>query len=441
MKTLSVIALVFILTFGRAWSQVGPNIITNPSFEAYTVVPAVRPDFVGYVQTWFPTSTCCYTIPAQSDGGSPCSNVGLVVCETPDYFHALCINDCTTFPGTAHVKTPDNCMGTEAPHHGQAYAGLICSKDFTAANDGCGPRHWTQQYNAELISVPLTNPMIVGRTYNVGFWVSLAEISQYAVNNLGFVLSPGNPTFASCDRTSSQATLIAGGQQYAHPQVIANKNGWVRISAKIVAALAHNYITIGRIGGNVETNLGIGTYYCGTNPNGRPFAPYAYYYVDAAYATEQLCNCENLTVELPSTDADPHCCRYFKIGAPGNGNLGTNCTTLGMPGSITSIRVTSCTPGITVQQKLRFPPGSPGSNDRYHLEGDTYVYDGGLIPNSTDFEDLHPGILCFLDADGNPFPCPPANRNICLTFQFLDANGDIICDKVLNTQLSCCGAD
>ncbi|MCB0640094.1 MAG: hypothetical protein KDC44_00575 [Phaeodactylibacter sp.] len=133
-----VILAVCVLSFPLA----AQNLVPNPSFENNTGCPFTGGQ-INLAVPWISPSTA-----------------------TPDY-----LNACSTISG---LSTPGNFAGTETPLTGQAYAGMILY----------GPL--ISNYR-EYLQVQLSAPLVAGRCYEVSFNVSLAEDSDFAVDNLGLI--------------------------------------------------------------------------------------------------------------------------------------------------------------------------------------------------------------------------------------------------------------
>lgn len=71
-----------------------------------------------------------------------------------------------------YVMAPDNIYGSQEPHSGDTYAGIIAY-----GHRGRMPRSY--------ISTRMTTDMVKGQLYCIKFRTSLAEVSKFAINNLG----------------------------------------------------------------------------------------------------------------------------------------------------------------------------------------------------------------------------------------------------------------
>ncbi|HLP56411.1 MAG TPA: gliding motility-associated C-terminal domain-containing protein [Fluviicola sp.] len=173
---------------------------------------------------------------------------------TSDYFHS-----CTE--PAAEVGIPLNFVGYQIPYSGQAYCGLIA---YGLDHGGC---NYSGEYWWEYIQGQFVHPLESGRTYQIGFYVSLAENSTLVINQLGYHIS--DVPVGSCNSAPLDLT----------PQ-ITSENGvfiddtstWVLVTGNYTAAGGEKYLTIGNFKDSIFTDTmtfnGLGTW------------PMAYYYVD-----------------------------------------------------------------------------------------------------------------------------------------------------------------
>lgn len=213
-----------------AFSVGAQNLVPNGDFEDYTQCP----DYVSQIDRavgWFrPTE------------------------GTSDYLHA-----CLGVPWSLSV--PDNSFGNETAHSGQGYAGFYCFY----ANDAAGvPGDDDREY----VTHALAQPLVPGSTYAVEFFVSLADVSKYAVRDIGALLSMTPPL-------RSDELAIEGVPQVRNSTLalLDEKNGWTRISGCFMADSAYGYITIGNF------NTAATTAYV-EMPTIYPLTFYSYYFVD-----------------------------------------------------------------------------------------------------------------------------------------------------------------
>lgn len=141
-----------------------------------------------------------------------------------DYFNA-----CQA--GAASMGVPANLMGQQAPHSGAGYAGIIAFN---------GPDNTGVLDTHEYMSHPLAGAMVPGTTYEVEFFISLADVSTYAVNDIGALLSTQEP-----HRDDWLGITAAPQVTNASMNMLEDMNGWMRIAACVKADSAYAWITIG----------------------------------------------------------------------------------------------------------------------------------------------------------------------------------------------------
>ncbi len=217
--------------FGAApQSARAQNLVPNGSFESNTGIPAAYGD-IHKAAPWRSPSL-----------------------SSPDYLHAL-----ATSPNG--VGVPANVFGNQFPVTGQAYGGFYA-------------RTQPPQYALyrEYIETPLSAPLVTGQTYDVSFYVSLADQSQIAVDRIGAYLSVGPVGVVNTDYTlpfTPQINHLVGSP-------VTDKTGWTIVSGSFVAAGGEDTLVIGNFASNAATTPVTGQ---GGNNWG------AYYYVDDVAVT------------------------------------------------------------------------------------------------------------------------------------------------------------
>jgi hypothetical protein len=165
---------------------------------------------------------------------------------TPDNFHS-CFN-----PYQPFLAVPDNNLGYQSPHTGQAYAGLGY---FILGNN-----------YREYIETKLDSALQSGKTYLLTAYVSLADISGYAVSNIEFYFSPD-----SLLDTTSSYPLISASPQIVNSTTISDTAGWTSLSFSYTASGGEQFLTIGNFSDSANTNY---------VPAGDGSTPMAYYFID-----------------------------------------------------------------------------------------------------------------------------------------------------------------
>ncbi|MEZ4884411.1 MAG: Ig-like domain-containing protein [Chitinophagales bacterium] len=145
-------------------------------------------------------------------------------------------NGSTDYLHTCANTVPSNLYGNQMPSDGEGYLGFF----GYAAND-----------YREYASVPILQPLEVGKNYCVRFDVSLADSSGKAISNLGAHLS-ANPI-----AVNTQAPLFGFPPQIANNSgnTIADKNNWTTISGIYKATNATNWLTIGNFKDNSNSEV------------------------------------------------------------------------------------------------------------------------------------------------------------------------------------------
>jgi gliding motility-associated-like protein len=201
------------------------NLVPNPSFENVSTCPNSLSQLY-YSDNWF----------------SPSWN-------TPDLFNACC-----SIP-PYRVDVPKNFIGWQMAKTGSGYVGFGNGgfTDFT--NDG-----------REYLSTPLMTQLQAGQKYSVEFYVSLADSSVWAIDQLGIAFT---------DTIESQLTLdsIPFLPQVESPKglLINDTANWTKVSGTFVANGTERYLTIGCFHAKQHLlidSLETGTWYA------------AYYYID-----------------------------------------------------------------------------------------------------------------------------------------------------------------
>jgi hypothetical protein len=197
---------LLLVYFGELKSQ--QNLVPNPSFESYTTCP----NDVGqlnYTTNWY----------------SP-------TLGTSDFF-----DTCFTFiqPGSG-VDVPQNAMGYQnALSNGGGYSAI-----FLFYQTGL-----YREYLQTKLTTTLTNTV----KYFVNFYVSLADSSRLATDDIGAFLS-SNPIGSGNVATLNYTPQISNPQG----QLLNNKLIWVRVSGSFISNGSEQYITIGNFKNDINTD-------------------------------------------------------------------------------------------------------------------------------------------------------------------------------------------
>ena len=125
------------------------------------------------------------------------------------------------------VLTSGNSYGKEEPKEGDNYAGLVVysPKDKIARN---------------YITSPLAQPMLKGKKYCVSMYISLAEGSKFATNNLGINFHKKQPKQED-NKTIIEKTSIL----HPNSKLVSATYGWEKICGTYIAEGGEEFITIG----------------------------------------------------------------------------------------------------------------------------------------------------------------------------------------------------
>ncbi|HAD33632.1 MAG TPA: hypothetical protein DCF44_03915 [Chitinophagaceae bacterium] len=220
MKKIIYILILFNLAFSRA-----QNLVPNSDFELFT--------------------NCPTTLDQLSNSTGWTSYRG-----SPDYFNA-----CNT--STNALGVPSNAVGYQSAFSGDAYAGFVA---FATGGEA-----------REILGITLNQTLIVGQTYFVSFYISLAEydanLQQYiARNKIGarFSTVPANGSDNPYPGTNPFPI-----DNFAHiytNTIINDTMNWVKIQGTFLADSAYEYLMIGNFFDDSNTDTiyranGVRSYY------------------------------------------------------------------------------------------------------------------------------------------------------------------------------------
>lgn len=150
-------------------------------------------------------------------------------------------------------SVPSNANGYQFAQTGIAYCGFFV---------WYGP---PQNNLREYVQVELDTPLVSGKKYYLNFFISLAEVSQYASDGIGAYFSNN---------------FISGSNGYNLPfapqinntsgNIINDSINWVNIGGNYIANGGEKHITIGNFKNDTNTNISLAT----------GNYPISYYYID-----------------------------------------------------------------------------------------------------------------------------------------------------------------
>ena len=201
--------------------SLGQNLVNNHSFEKYTKCPSIWND-IKYVPYWE-------------------NSAKFFSC---DYFNT-CGIDCVYIYKPFNASK--NFAGYQKPMSGYGYAGFYARSEF-------------------LIS-KLKDKLQLDHEYYVETYVSLADYSTKATNNLGFLFTSEEINNKNIDKYKFNAQIIIS-------DFIDDKRNWVKISGNFISSGSERYIAIGNFSKKKK-------YKDMTNKNQvTKISIHAYYYID-----------------------------------------------------------------------------------------------------------------------------------------------------------------
>lgn len=233
-----------VLTVLASQSAAGVNLVPNPSFENFTLCPTSVNQL---------NPAVAWSSPTQG---------------SPDYF-----NVCATPSG---VGVPANWAGNQPARTGSAYVLVGVAE----------PALWTDF--REYIEVQLSSPLVAGVSYDLSFYVSLADGSDYATSSIGAHFSAGSTG------PQPQNTVIGITPQIENPaaNIFTDKTGWTPVGGTYLPTGGEDHLTIGNFYDDANTVL------VTAPPPSFPFStgPYSSFYIDDV-SVEGVASCCNADID------------------------------------------------------------------------------------------------------------------------------------------------
>ncbi|MBL0342137.1 MAG: hypothetical protein IPP71_15200 [Bacteroidetes bacterium] len=214
------------------------NLVPNPSFELYDTCP----DNVGQIYRAIGWSS-----PTQT---------------SPDY-HNVCTNG-----NPWNIGVPQNVHGYQFAKDGNGYAGII---SYTV--NGLGIAGGFREY----VQIQLTDSLIAGKEYSLGFYVSPGDSCKYTTNSIGAYFS-----HTKIDTIQSPPNVpLPFLPQIQNPQNnnLNDRSIWKKVTGTFIASGGEKYIIIGNFNDTTNTIL---TY---TSWDTIPLISIAVHYIDGIIVT------------------------------------------------------------------------------------------------------------------------------------------------------------
>jgi outer membrane protein OmpA-like peptidoglycan-associated protein len=239
------LAIFFVFGYSALWSQ---NLVKNPSFESFRHCPDQLGNFHADVSDW----------------SSP-------TLASTDYFNAC----------SSSMGTPENFNGFQAADHGVGYAGLYLY----------APGDYREYMQGELLET-----LQEGITYEISFFISLAERSDYAVSEIGLVFSMHKLHRPIKKELSKMQLYKENGNAFSfvripHSGYFNDTAAWIRLKAEFTATGRENFVTIGNFENNARTR---------TFRTSRNAKQGAYYYIDMVRIQPADITAEALSADQPA---------------------------------------------------------------------------------------------------------------------------------------------
>jgi len=187
----------------------GQNLVINPSFEDFNACPQEYCTFQEDVNSWHkPTN------------------------GSTDYF-----NKCG-----GKMTTGSNFIGQQESIDGDAYAGFYA---------------YSPNGYREYVAGTLSKKLQIGKTYKFSFHISLAEKSQFAINELRILFSRSALTMDTKRNISSPSISERGLKivELKNPKYFKEKNGWMKVTGEYIAQGDEQHFVIGNFLSNKRTKV------------------------------------------------------------------------------------------------------------------------------------------------------------------------------------------
>ncbi len=244
------LALMACLFFAN--TTIAQNVVKNPSFEEYVNCPKRLGNFDADVINW--------STPTEG---------------STDYF-----NGCSKAMGT-----PKNFNGTQPADFGKGYAGLY----LYAPND-----------YREYLQAELSEPLVKGEKYQVSFYVSLAERSDFAIKEFGVLFSKDRMNVPGKKPLSKKKMYQQKGNDYNFMEIgysnfYADTKDWILVHTQFTAKGTERFLTMGNFKSNARTRM------FKTKRNAKQGA---YYYIDLVLVEplSKIKTSKNDITDLKSTE-------------------------------------------------------------------------------------------------------------------------------------------
>lgn len=254
--------VVVVFSFTSIQAQ---NLVVNPSFEDgqpqcdFTIIS----DFYGnYVSSW------------------SCPNLG-----TSDIFSSNINKICWgSMPEGGDYNELNPHIGSQSPRTGNRFGGI-----FTFSRKPLGYENPRDTLYREYLQAWLSEPLVPGKSYCAGMYVSPAEQPRYAANNMGMYFSDDILDITSREHIPVEPVILEDA-------VISNTTDWTYVGGPFTASSASRYLVLGNFFDNAHTKfIDKG----GTHPQAYSYR-FAYYFIDdvsvVQFPEQLITTIENISI-------------------------------------------------------------------------------------------------------------------------------------------------
>lgn len=233
------------------------NLVPNPSFEEYNELH------------------CGNTVDV-SDFNNASVNWTTPTTGTPELYSKLVDIGCGNHP----LGKTQQAAGSQEPKDGDFMVGLITYTERRMG--GCNDY-------SEYVQVKLKEPLVIGTTYHVGLFASLADNREFASNNFGMLFTKSPIGSDTCD-------FIDVKPQFNSTRVITDSQGWKFVNGSFTANSADEYLTVGNFFSDEKTRIE----YLQDNPIFS--SGISYYFIDSVFV-EPIKRLDVPNVFTPNNDS------------------------------------------------------------------------------------------------------------------------------------------
>ncbi len=233
------IFLFFMFTCVSTVAEAQVNLVQNGSFEKYKFCPR-RFDQIGFANNWSGLDTTWAFSDSLYSSFTWC---------LPDF-----CNTCSDTLPIPYVSVPKSIFFYQTPRSGKGFAQLRIFIDTSITHSNYDYRDYLQG--------KLYKSLSSGINYCVSFYVSRAEKSSDAIQQIGAYLDNGS--IDNTDSANCPLPKTSCSPQVSATNIIYDTISWVKIQSSFIATGTEKFITIGNFFDYLHTNSTIVVYTSGS---------------------------------------------------------------------------------------------------------------------------------------------------------------------------------